>query len=120
MIKLLLDQNLSPRTADFIRSLGWDAKDVREFGKGGADDADIYEFAKAKGWTLVTYDLDFSRRFMADKKLPGLILLRVHPQTVEILHPVLQDFLQRIKPEHLAGAIATVEPQRYRIRKVHP
>lgn len=49
MIKLLLDQNLSPKTADFIRSLGWDAKDVREFGKGGADDADIYEFAKAEG-----------------------------------------------------------------------
>ena len=120
MIKLLLDQNLSPKTADFIRSLGWDAKDVRELGKGGADDADIYEFAKAEGWTLVTYDLDFSRRFMADKKLPGLILLRVHPQTVEILHPVLQDFLQRVKSEDLAGAIVTVEPQRYRLRKVCP
>lgn len=33
----------------------------------------------AGGWTLVTYDLDFSRRFMASKDLPGLILLRVHP-----------------------------------------
>lgn len=50
--------------------------------------------------------------------LTGLILLRVHPQTVEVLHPVLQDFLQRIKPEDLKGSIATLESHRYRLRKV--
>lgn len=96
----------------------WEAKDLRELGKSGASDAEVYELAAAEDWTLVTHDLDFSRRFMADKKLPGLILLRVHPQTLESLHPALQDFLQRIKPEELEGAIATIESQRYRLRKV--
>jgi len=119
MIKFLLDQNLSPKTTEFIRNLGWEVKDIRELDMGGADDAKIYKFAKAEGWTLITYDLDFSRRFMADKRLPGLVLLRVHPQTVEVLHPVLQDFLQQVRPEDLAGAIATVELQRYRLRKVN-
>ncbi|GBC76094.1 hypothetical protein HRbin07_00290 [bacterium HR07] len=118
MIKFLLDQNLSPKTVAFLRSLGWEAKDLRELGKSGADDHEIYELAKAGNWIFVTYDLDFSRRFMADKKLEGLILLRVHPQTVEILHPVLQDFLQKVKPEDLRGSIATLELHRYRLRKV--
>ncbi len=118
MIRLLLDQNLSPKTVAFLRSLGWEVKDLRELGKSGASDAEIYEFAKAEGWILVTYDLDFSRRFMADKGLPGLILLRVHPQTLEVLHPVIQDFLEKAKPEELQGAIATLEIHRYRLRKV--
>lgn len=118
MIKLLLDQNLSPKTASFLRSLGWETRDIRELGKSGASDSEIYDLAKAEGWILMTFDLDFSRRFMADKQLPGLILLRIYPQTHEVLHPILRDFLQRVKPEDLEGAIATVEGWRVRLRKV--
>ncbi len=118
MIKFLLDQNLSPQTADFLRGLGWTTKDIRELGKSGASDDEIYKLATVEGWILVTYDLDFSRRFMADKGLPGLVLLRVHPQTVEVLHPVLRDFLTRVKPAELKGAIATVSRERYRLRQV--
>ncbi len=38
MVKFLLDQNLSPQTADFLRELGWTTKDIRELGKSGASD----------------------------------------------------------------------------------
>jgi len=55
MIKFLLDQNLSPKTAEFLCSLGWEAKDLRELGKSGASDAEIYELAKAEGWILITW-----------------------------------------------------------------
>ncbi len=102
----------------YIRSLGWEARDLRDLGMVGASDSDLYEFAAAGGWVLVTYDLDFSRRFMGDKRLPGLILLRVHPQTMENLHPVIQDLLQRVKPEEMIGAIVTVDSHQYRLRKV--
>ena len=118
MIKLLLDQNLSPKTTSFLRDLGWDVVDLRELGRAAASDEEVYGLAKGEGRVVVTYDLDFSRRYMAHRDLPGLILLRVHPQTVEVLHPILKDFLRRVKPEELEGAIATVEPHRYRIRRV--
>lgn len=100
--------------------MSWEAVDLRDLGRAGASDAEVYALAKAEDRVLITYDLVFSRRYMAAKDLPGLILLRVHPQTVEILHPVLEDFLGRVKPEELKGAIAMVEPYRYRIRRVRP
>ncbi len=118
MIRFLVDQNLSPKTTEFIRSLGWEAQDLRTLGMVGASDDDIYEFAASGEWVLLTYDLDFSRRFVADRRLPGLILLRVHPQTVESLHPVIEDFLQRVKPEEMIGTIVTVHSRHYRLRKV--
>ncbi|MCK4598879.1 DUF5615 family PIN-like protein [Candidatus Bipolaricaulota bacterium] len=68
----------------FLRGLGWTTKDIRELGKSSASDDEIYKLATVEGWILVTYDLDFSRRFMADKGLPGLVLLRVHPQTAPL------------------------------------
>jgi len=116
--RLLLDQNLSPQTTAFLRSLGHDATDLRELGKAGVSDVVVYETAQREGRILVTYDLDFSRRFMAQPDLEGLIQLRVHPQTLENLHARLKDFLQRMDPDDVRGAIAIVENDRYRLRKV--
>ncbi|MBC7220518.1 DUF5615 family PIN-like protein [Candidatus Bipolaricaulota bacterium] len=107
MIRFLVDQNLSPRTTEFIRSSGWEAQDLRTLGMMGARDDEIYEFAAAGGWVLLTYDLDFSRRAVADRRLGGLVLLRVHPQTVENLHPVIEDFLRQVKPQEIVGSIVT-------------
>lgn len=117
-MKLLLDQNLSPKTTTFLRGLKLEAKDLREVGLIGADDQRIYEFARAQGFVLVTYDTDFSRRYVFGKDLPGLILLRVHPQTLEILHPVLKDFFSKVQPSQLQDTIAVVERHRYRLRKL--
>lgn len=118
MSKFLLDQNLSPKTTKFLRDLGWDAIDLRDLEKMGSRDEEVYALAKAEDRILITYDLDFSRRYMAQKDLVGLVLLRVHPQTMEVLHPILEDFLKKVEPGRLRGAIATIELQRYRIRRV--
>ncbi len=117
-MKLLLDQNLSPRTTAFLRKLGLEVKDVRDVGLWGATDQEIYDFAKSEGFILVTYDVDFSRRYMFDKGLPGLILLRVHPQTIEVLHPLLEDFFAKVSLQQLQSTIATIESHRYRLRKL--
>jgi len=45
VIRFLVDQNISPKTTEFIRSLGWEAQDLRGLGMIGASDDDIYEFA---------------------------------------------------------------------------
>jgi predicted nuclease of predicted toxin-antitoxin system len=117
-MKFLLDQNLSPRTTAFLRRLGLEVKDVRDVGLWGATDQDIYAFAKSEGFILVTYDVDFSRRYISDKGLPGLILLRVHPQTIEVLHPVLEDFFTKVGLQQLQSTITTIENHRYRLRKL--
>jgi len=110
-LKLLLDQNLSPTTALFLKDIGLEAYDIREKGLAGASDEDIYAHAVRENLVLVTFDLAFSRRYISEKDPAGLILLRVHPQTTEILHPVLADFFSRFAESKLSGCIAVVERQ---------
>ena len=117
-MKLLLDQNLSPATARFLKDLGVQAYDVREKGLSGASDEQIYAHAAKENLILVTFDVAFSRRYIAERNLAGLILLRVHPQTTEVLHPVLADFFSRFAEPKLSGCIAVVERHRYRFRKL--
>lgn len=117
-MKLLLDQNLSPTTAEFLRDIGLEAYDIREKGLAGASDEHIYTHAVRGSLVLVTFDIAFSRRYISERDLPGLILLRVHPQTTEILHPVLADFFSRFAESQLSSCIAVIERHRYRIRKL--
>ena len=117
-MKFLLDQNISPRTASHLKSIGLDAAHINEFGMGGASDEEIYKFAADKKFILVTFDHEFSYRFISDRRLPGLVLLRVHPQTLEILHPVLEDFFKKIKLSEIENSIVVVERDRFRIKKI--
>ena len=117
-MKLLLDQNLSPATAQFLKDIGLDAYDIREKGLSGASDEQIYAHAAKENLILVTFDIAFSRRYISERGLAGLILLRVHPQTTEILHPLLADFFSRFPESRLSGCIAVVERHRYRVRKL--
>lgn len=117
-MKFLLDQNLSPKTTRFLKTLGLDAHDMRDKGLGGASDEKIYEFAKKQDFILITYNSDFSRMYKTRKDLPGLILLRVHPQTIEILHPILKDFFLKLDISRLTNSISVIERHRYRIRRI--
>jgi len=117
-LKLLLDQNLSPATAQFLKDIGLDAYDIREKGLSGASDEQIYAHAAKENLILVTFDIAFSHRYISERGLAGLILLRVHPQTTEILHPLLADFFSRFPESRLSGCIAVVERHRYRVRKL--
>jgi predicted nuclease of predicted toxin-antitoxin system len=117
-LRLLLDQNLSPTTARFLRDIGLEAHDIRERGLSGASDEQVYAHAAKENLILVTFDITFSRRYISGRDLPGLILLRIHPQTTEVLHPVLADFFSRFGESKLSGCIAVVERHRYRVRKL--
>ncbi len=101
-----------------MKTLGLDAHDMRDKGLSGASDEKIYEFAKKQGFIFITYNSDFSRMYKIRKDLPGLILLRVHPQTIEILHPVLKDFFLKVDISRLRNCISVIERHHYRIRKI--
>ena len=61
-MRLLLDQNLSPTTARFLRNIGLEAHDIRERGLSGASDEQVYAHAAKENLILVTFDITFSRR----------------------------------------------------------
>ncbi|MCS7207014.1 MAG: DUF5615 family PIN-like protein [Dehalococcoidia bacterium] len=117
-MRFLLDQNLSPKTTAFLKSLGIEACDVREFGLAGATDERIYAFAQERGFAVITCNTGFAALFRGRGGLPALLLIRVSPQTFENLHPVLQDFFQRVRLGDLQGHLIIIGQNRYRLRKV--
>ncbi len=59
-MKLLFDQNLSPRLAEHFKDSFDQAIHVHEIGLGASDDIFIWEYARANGFTIVTKDNDFN------------------------------------------------------------
>jgi predicted nuclease of predicted toxin-antitoxin system len=118
--KFLLDENISPKTVLFLHSLGLEVIGIREVGLQGKSDEIIYGHAKENGFVLVTYDHEFGHVFHYRKDLEGLILLKVHPQTLETLHPVLKRFFESIKERNvdIRKTIVVIEKFRFRIRKI--
>lgn len=58
-MKLLFDQNISHRIISKLKDVFPDAKQVRELGLENSTDHDIWEHAKSKDYSLVTFDADF-------------------------------------------------------------
>ena len=61
-MKLLLDQNLSPRLCDRLRDIWTDVVHVRAVGLAAADDSAVWAYARQHGFTIVSKDGDFSGR----------------------------------------------------------
>ncbi|MEK7622121.1 MAG: DUF5615 family PIN-like protein [Patescibacteria group bacterium] len=94
-MRLLLDANLSPETASFLRSLGFDAESLIEMGLGAMIDEKVFQLAQQESRTLITFDLDFGEMyyFATSKKL-NVIVLRLNDQRVESVNVVLEQFLK--------------------------
>jgi predicted nuclease of predicted toxin-antitoxin system len=52
-VKFLLDENLSPRLIELLSDLYPGTAHAHQYGLGGADDAVIWEYAKANGFTII-------------------------------------------------------------------
>ncbi len=119
-MRFLLDENVSARTAAFLCGLGIDARHASEAGLKGAPDEAIYEHCKRERFVLITFDHEFGYAYHARKDLEGLILLRLHPQTLEIVHTALTGFFAQVSRGDLEvrGRITVLERGRIRSRSV--
>lgn len=85
-MKLLLDNNLSPRLVSLLAAAHTEVAHVREFQMQRADDAAIWTLAKERGFTIVSKDDDFRQRSLLSGHPPKVIWLRVgNRSTDEIL-----------------------------------
>ena len=87
-MKLLFDQNLSPRLPRLLVDIFPDSAHVRELGMRDATDTKIWEYAKANGFAIVSKDSDFQARSLLLGHPPKFIWLRVGNcpvKTIEVL-----------------------------------
>ena len=76
-MKLLFDQNLSPRLCHRLRDIWTEAVHVRALGLATADDADVWSYAQQHGFTIVSKDGDFSARSFLYGTPPKVVWLAV-------------------------------------------
>ena len=61
-MKLLFDQNLSRKLVQQLADIFPHASHVQFYGIAIATDTEIWEFAKAKNFCIVTQDIDFAEK----------------------------------------------------------
>jgi predicted nuclease of predicted toxin-antitoxin system len=76
-VKLLLDQNLSPRLPRLLSDLFPGSVHVREVGLRDADDIAIWNYARENGFIIVSKDSDFQQQSLLLGQPPKFIWLRV-------------------------------------------
>lgn len=74
-MKLLFDQNLSPRLPRLLEDLYPDSAHIREVGMRDSTDTQIWEYAKANGFAIVSKDSDFQARSLLHGHPPKFIWL---------------------------------------------
>ena len=88
-MKFLVDAQLPPALAQWLREAGHDAQAVREVGLRDAEDGEIWRHAKAQGRAIITKDEDFSQRAQTGASGPVIIWLRLGNTSNATLHASL-------------------------------
>lgn len=91
-MKLLFDQNLSPRLVRLLADLYPGSTHVRDVGLGEADDVTIWTYAGLQGYTIVSKDSDFQQRSLLNGAPPKFIWLRVGNCTVSTTESMLRTY----------------------------
>jgi predicted nuclease of predicted toxin-antitoxin system len=89
-MKLLFDQNLSPRLPRLLADLYPDSIHVRAAGLRDATDSEIWVYAKQHGFVIVSKDSDFQQRSLLYGHPPKFVWLRVGNCPVKAIEDLLR------------------------------
>lgn len=89
-MKLLFDQNLSPRLPRLLADLFPGSLHIRDIGLRDATDTEIWEYAKQNGFVIVSKDSDFQQRSLLYGHPPKFIWLRVGNCPVKPIEELLR------------------------------
>ena len=84
-MKLLFDENLSPRLVDTLDSVFPESTHIETLGMRGETDEHIWDYARDSGFVIVSKDNDFRQRVFLYGPPPKIIWLSVgNANTVSI------------------------------------
>lgn len=120
-MRFLLDMNLPPAMAEWLRSAGHDAVHIRELGLAHLPDREVFARAAQEERIVVTFDLDFGEIVgLGWTTGSGLVLLRLRLARQHYLRERLRAAITEGAEALQAGAIVVVEDARIRIRRMPP
>ncbi len=107
-MKLLFDQNLSPRLVTRLADLFPDSSHVQTEGLGCADDDQVWEHARLNGFAIVTKDADFNNLSVMRGSPPKVIWLLLGNCTTSKVEAVLRARLADIEAFELDPSVGTL------------
>lgn len=117
-LKLLLDENISTITLEFLSRLNFDIKRIVPEDK--LENSDIIDKAANENRVLITFDLDFGEiTALASKGESGVIVLRLADQRPENASKVLASFFSKFTEQKLLkGKLFIVTEKKVRTRQI--
>ncbi len=110
-MKLLFDHNLSPRLISRLSDLYPDASHVSLVGLDRSTDTQVWEYARANGYDIVTKDSDFNDIAVLRGPPPKVVWLRVGNCTTSHIEQVLRTAHQLISDFARDPSLGIVEVQ---------
>jgi predicted nuclease of predicted toxin-antitoxin system len=95
-VKLLLDENLSPRLVAAVDDLYPGSRHIEDCGLISAPDDDIWNYARTNGFAIVTKDSDYSERSVLEGFPPKVIWLRIGNCTTKRALAALRNHAEQI------------------------
>ena len=116
-MKLLVDMNLSPRWVAALQVAGVEARHWSTVGAPTAPDEDVFNWAAANGFVLLTHDLDYGAILaFSGAVTPSVIQIRSDDLRPEALAGRVASTVERLAQTLADGALVTIEPARERVR----
>lgn len=119
-MRFLLDNNLSPRLAASLTSLGHDATHVSDFGLGEATDDVVLAKAIEQGAVLISADTDFPEIVaLSGAASPSILYLKGrYPVDPKALAVLIHNQVEHLAEALAAGAVVAIDGLRLRIRRL--
>jgi predicted nuclease of predicted toxin-antitoxin system len=95
-VKLLFDENLSPKLVRRLADLFPDSAHVHDCGLGASDDRDIWQLARVQNFNIVSKDLDFYDRSILHGSPPKLLWLRTGNCSTDHIEHLFRTFFTDI------------------------
>ena len=94
-MRFLVDENVGPLVARWLRQQGHDVFSVYEQARG-MDDEDVLAKAFAEGWILITSDKDFGEKVYREQRPhQGIVLLRLEDERTASKIATIQRLLDK-------------------------
>jgi len=117
MLRPVIDVNLTPDWVPVLREARFDAVHWTQVGDPSASDREIMDWAVAKGFVVLSHDLDFSSMLvLTHASGPSLVQIRGAKVLPEQIGETLISSLRRFGRDLENGALLLIEPSRRRVR----